>query len=160
MMRIRLAQPGVLLIAALTACQGSALSPEQQSRLVVASVDSATRAFESAERARDPARVIAHLSSDFYMHVDGQRLGRAEVAGNIQRDLGAARQVEPGFQKIEVIVQGPQTAVAAFRYHDAVTGADGTVRRFRGATTLVWARRGQDWLIVYAHADHQPDESS
>jgi ketosteroid isomerase-like protein len=128
----------------------------------MSSVDSATRAFESAQRARDPARVVAHLSPDFYMHVDGQRLGRDAVVQNIQRDLAAAHQVEPGFQNIEVIVLSAQTAVASFRYHDTVVGAHNVQRRFRGATTLVWARayRGAAWLIVYAHADHQVDEGS
>ncbi|MGH7468008.1 MAG: YybH family protein [Longimicrobiales bacterium] len=152
---------GVPLLAALSACQGSAAVPtEQQSLTITASVDSATRAFESAQRALDPARVIAHLSPDFYMHVDGQRLSRDVVEENIRRDLGSVRQVEPGFQAIEVIVQSAKTAVASFRYHDSVIGADGALRRLRGATTLVWSRRGTDWLIVYAHADHHIDQGS
>jgi ketosteroid isomerase-like protein len=142
----------------LAGCErGEAHITEQQERAVVASVDSATRAFEAAQRALDAERVVAHLAPEFYMHADGQRIGYDSVVTNIRRDFSQARHVEPGFQAIDVLVLSPRTALASFRYRDSVVAADGALRRFRGATTLAWTRRGTGWLIVYAHADHEED---
>jgi hypothetical protein len=130
---------------------------EDQRRAVIASVDSATRAFEQAQRARAAERVVAHLAADFYMYADGRRLDYASVVGNIRRDFAAVRHVEPGFHDLEVAVQAPGAAVASFRFRDSIVGIDGAVRRAHGTTTLAWARRGADWLIMYAVAEHEPD---
>jgi hypothetical protein len=130
---------------------------EDQRRAVIASVDSATRAFERAQRARDPERVVAHLAPDFYMYADGRRLDHGSVVGNIRRDFAAVRHVEPGFYDLEVAAQAPTAAVASFRFRDSIVGIDGAVRRSHGTTTLAWARRGADWLIVYAVADHESE---
>jgi ketosteroid isomerase-like protein len=130
---------------------------DAERREVEASVDSATRAFEDAERARDPERAIAHLAPEFYMYVDGVRSGYDSVVAGIRRALGTLQRFEPGFEDIEVVVLGRDAAVSTFTFHDAITTADGETQRFRGPTTLVWERRGANWLIVYADADHYVD---
>ena len=124
---------------------------------VAAAVDSATRAFEAAERALDAAAVIAHLDPDFYMYVDGRRLEYESVVENIERTFSGARRYDPGFTNVEVLVQAPDAAFASFEFRDALTDAAGVVQRYRGATTLAWVKCADTWQIVYAHADHYPD---
>jgi hypothetical protein len=121
---------------------------------IATSIDSATRAFEAVQRSLDPDAAIGHLAPEFYMYADGRRLGYDSVVTSIRRSFHAARQLEPGFRNIEVIVQGPYAALASFEFRDSMVDTVGTLHRFRGATTLAWARRGSDWLIVYADADH------
>jgi len=125
-------------------------------RTITTSVDSATRAFEQAQRARDPERAIGHLAPDFYMYNDGVRSSHDSVVAGIRRTMGTFRHLEPGFANVEVRALGPAAALVSLTFRDSITTASGETRRFRGATTLVWERRGADWLIVYADADHYP----
>jgi ketosteroid isomerase-like protein len=152
---------GLLLASACDAGRApesqSAQLNEAERQAVAASVDSATRAFEDAERMRDPERAIAHLAPEFYMYVDGVRSGYDSVVAGIRRTLGTLQKFEPGFEDIEVMVLGRDAAVSTFTFHDVITTAEGDTQRFRGPTTLVWERRGTDWLIIYADADHYPD---
>ncbi len=145
----------VLALALCWACgSGDRTLGDAERRAVAASVDSATRAFEAAERALDAERVIAHLQSDFYMYVDGARSGYDSVVASIRRGLPTFRHFEPGFDNVEVIVLGLDAAVASFTFHDSIVTASGETQRFRGPTTLVWQRRGAHWRITYADADH------
>ena len=73
------------------------------------------------------------------------------------------RHFEPGFADVEVGVLGPNAAFVSFTFNDSIVMASGETLRFTGPTTLVWERRGSDWLIVYADADHyavprEPDD--
>lgn len=140
------------------ACQsGGAPLSNAERQTIAASVDSATRAFESAERALDAERVIAHLAPDFYMYTDGVRSDYDSVVASIRRTLGTFQHFEPGFADVEVIVLGRDGAVVSFTFRDSITAASGETLQFRGPTTLVWQRRGNDWLITYADADHYLD---
>ncbi len=144
-----------LCLALLAACQADRPPLDDQARAAIAaSVDSATRAFEDAERARDADRVIAHLGPDFYMYNDGLRTDRAATVESIRSSLGSFRYFEPGFQNLEVRVLGRDAALVSLTFQDSIVDATGQVLRFRGPTTLIWERRGQDWLITYADADH------
>jgi len=146
-----------LVTVGIWACGSTDTSLTETERLAIAaSVDSATRAFEAAERAQDPARVIAHLAPEFYMYVDGVRSSYDSVAASIRATMTGFRDFEPGFHDVEVIVLGPDAALVSLTFRDSITTADGTTLNFRGPTTLLWQRRGDDWLIVYADADHYP----
>lgn len=141
----------------LVACQPTTPSlSETERRAIAASVDSATHSFEAAERARDAERVIAHLAPEFYMYVDGARSSYDSVATSIRATMSSFRDFEPGFDAVEVIVLGRDAAVVSLTFRDSITTASGETLQFRGPTTLVWERRGADWLIVYADADHYP----
>lgn len=122
-------------------------------RLVEASVDSLTRAFEKAERDRDPDGVLALIAPDFYMYVDGVRADYDEVALGI-RDIASFQHFEPGWENVEVRVLGPQAALASFTFRDSIVTGPGEVLLAGGATTLVWERRDGRWRVVYADADH------
>jgi len=137
------------------ACQSGAASLSETERMAVAaSVDSATRSFEAAERARDAGRIIAHLAPDFYMYADGVRSGYDSVTANIRTTMESFKTFEPGFHNVGVIVLARDAAVVSMTFRDSITTASGETLQFRGPTTLVWQRRGADWLIVYADADH------
>ena len=127
---------------------------DAERQVIAASVDSATRAFEDAERTRDAERVLAHIASDFYMYNDGVRVGYDLTVQMIRQNFATLQHMEPGFADIEVKVLGRDAALATFTFRDSVVDASGTVFTLRGPTTLIWERRGTDWLITYADADH------
>ena len=143
------------LLTALAAAGACALG-ERERQSIAASVDSATRAFAEAQRARDPERAIAHLAPDFYMYNDGRRAGYDSVVAGIRRSFGTFRYLEPGFADVQVRVLGPDAALVSLTFRDSLVTIDGRQMGFRGATTLVWERRGGRWLISYADADHYP----
>ncbi len=148
----------VVPILLLAACgPGTAPLTDAERATVTASVDSATRAFEAAERARDAEGVIAHLAPQFYMYVDGVRSGYDSVVAGIRRTMPSFQHFEPNFGNVEVIVLGRNAAVVSMTFHDSIVAETGDLLRLRGPTTLVWERRATDWLIVYADADHYPD---
>ena len=123
---------------------------------IAAAVDSATRAFQADERAHDAERTVAHLAPDFTMLLDGVRVGYDSVAANTRRTMPAIVHFEPAWSDIQVRVLGPRAAVSSFLFRDSIVLKGGEVVAARGPTTLVWERRGTDWLIVYADADHYP----
>ena len=140
------------------ACGGvGAPLTDAERQVIAASVDSATRAFESAQRALDAERVVAHLATDFFMYVDGRRVVYDSTVAQIRQTFRTFRHLEPGFADLEVIVLGRDGAVVSFTFRDSIVDASGATLRFRGPTTLVWERRGPDWLITYADADHYVD---
>ncbi|MDH3290231.1 MAG: nuclear transport factor 2 family protein [Gemmatimonadota bacterium] len=150
--------PCVLCLLLLSACAaGRPPLDDAERAAIAASVDSATRAFEDAERARDAERVIAHLAPEFYMYNDGIRADYASAAASIRRSLGSFRHFEPGFENLEVRVLGPHGAVVSFTFQDSIVDGTGQLLRFRGPTTLVWELRGNGWRITYADADHYQD---
>ena len=144
----------------LTACQGREATEhvfgEAERRAVEAEVDSATRAFEDAERSRDAERIIAHLAPGFYMYGDGVRAGYDSVAASIRSSMPTFEHFEPGFSDIEVYALGRDAAVVSLTFNDSITTTDGETLRLRGPTTLVWERLGGEWRIIYADADHYP----
>lgn len=123
---------------------------------VAAAVDSATRAFRAAEAAHDAERTVAHLAPDFTMMLDGARTGYDSVTASTRRVMPAIVHFEPDWTDIRVRVLGPDAAVSSFLFRDSLVLEGGDVVTARGPTTLVWERRGSDWLIVYADADHYP----
>lgn len=123
---------------------------------VEAAVDSATRAFRAAEAARDTERMLAHLAPDFSMLLDGARVGYDSVVAGTRRTMPAMVHFDPRWTDIRVRALGPDAAVSSFLFRDSVVLGDGEVAMGRGPTTLVWERRGADWLIVHADADHYP----
>ncbi len=124
---------------------------------VTRSVDSALQAFAAAERSRDAERTVSHIAPDFYMYNDGNRVGYDSVAAQIRRTFPAMQRFDFTWEDIDIRLLGPQHAFVTFTFRDHITMNDGSTLRFRGPTTLVWERRGDDWLIIFADADHYAD---
>ncbi len=125
-------------------------------RAVVASVDSAVRAFEAAQRARDAEAAITLMAPGFFMYTDGARQERDSVAASIRRSFASVQYLEPGFADIQVIPLSRTSALSSFRFRDSLVMAGGTHMRFAGATTLLWELKGGKWQMIYGHADHHP----
>lgn len=150
----------LLLLCAVvaTGCQPTdrALSSEEYVAIVF-SADSVTRSFLNAQLAKDAERVIGHLAPEFYMYVDGSRSGYDSVTAQIRRTFPTLASFQSEFLDIEVVVLGPNGALVSTRFRDVLTDTAGVTIRMRGVTTFAWERRGADWLMVYADADHYPD---
>jgi ketosteroid isomerase-like protein len=146
------------LVGTLAACQGGpeASLHDTERRAIAGRIDSLMRAFEEAERSRDPERVIEYLAPDFYMYVDGMRTGYNSVAANMRRTLGSLQHLEPGFQNVEVRVLGRNAALVSMTFRDSVVTASGQTQQLQGPTTLIWERLQGQWRLVYADADHYP----
>lgn len=149
---------GALLVAACQqpAPEGALTAAEWQ--LIAASVDSVTRAFEQAERDRDPERVLTFIAPDFYMYVDGVRADYETTVPGI-RGIASFLHFEPGWENVEVRVLGPEAALVSFAFRDSIITESGELLLARGATTLIWERRDGEWRVVYADADHYPVSS-
>lgn len=144
------------LILAGACAPGTGALSDAERTAVAAAVDSATRAFEAAERAQHADHVIRHLAPDFYMYNDGVRTSYDSVVASIRRTMGTFQHFEPGFADVAVRVLGRDAALVSLTFHDSIVTTAGETLRFTGPTTLVWERRGADWLIIYADADHYP----
>ena len=150
--------PFVALLSLAAACSPPESLPmtDAERQAIALSVDSATRTFEDAERALDAGRVVAHIAPDFYMYNDGVRVGYEPTVQMIRQHFVTLRHMEPGFRDIEIKVLGRDAALATFTFRDSIVDATGASFSFRGPTRLIWERRGTDWLITYADADHYP----
>ena len=137
-----------------TGCSSTPPLTEAERIEIGASVDSATRSFQESERARDAERIIGHLAPDFYIYVDGVRTTYAESSEMIRQAMPTLSTFEPTWDNLEILVLGRDAAVVSFVFHDSLVTVDGDVTVTTGPTTLVWERRGDDWLVVYADADH------
>ncbi len=136
------------------ACAPSTTLTETERTNIAAAVDSATRSFQEAERARDAERTVAHLAPDFYMYVDGVRTTYAESVEMISQSMPTLSAFEPTWDDLEVRVLGRNAAVVSFVVRDSLVAMNGDITVMTGPTTLVWERRGDDWLVVYGDADH------
>jgi hypothetical protein len=145
----------VTLLALATACTAGGRAMSEARRAAVAmAVDSATRSFEAAQRALDAERTVAHLAPEFYMYNDGVRIAYDSVVTSISNTMDSFRHHEPGFADLAVLVLGEDAALSSFTFNDSIVTVEGEILRFTGPTTLAWQRRGADWLVVYADADH------
>jgi len=151
----------VLAGGLLSACAAPPAAFDDAARAAVeAAVDSATRAFEATERARDVDGMLRHLAPDFTMVTDGVRSGRDEVVAQVRSTMPTLRSFESQWTDMVVRALGPDAALSSFHFVDVVVTGEGDTLRAQGPTTLVWERRGEDWRIVYADADHYPGEES
>lgn len=130
---------------------------QSERNAIAASVDSATGAFRGAQMAQESERAIAHLAPDFYMYVDGSRMSHDSVVTSIRNTLPTFQSFDTQYDAVEVIVLSRTSALVSFTFRDVMTMASGETLRARGSTALLWQRRGDDWRIAYAHADHYPD---
>jgi uncharacterized protein (TIGR02246 family) len=132
---------------------------ETQRNETVAAVEAAMRSFEAAERALDPERLVAHFApvEDFLVYNDGERVTYDVMVAGVRRTFPTLRSIEGGFSDLQVIVLGPDAALVAAAFREAITDEAGNTARARGAATWLWRRTDGDWRIVYGHVDHYPE---
>ncbi len=142
-------------------CLGSERSGPQpltdsERAAVVFAVDSAVQAFRQADVDLDGQRVVDHLWPEFYMYGDGVRSEHAAVRENILAFMAGLRSFDTEWSDVEVLALGRDAALASFRFRDSIVTAEGALLRSQGPTTLLWQRRGREWRLLYADADHYP----
>ncbi len=149
---------GMLAVSAAlaAACGGDSTFTDADRTAIAAAVDSATRAFQEAERAMDAERTIGYMSPSFYMYNDGVRQDYEATAAQIRANMPTLRHFEPDWSNIEVTVLGPEGAMVSLVFRDSIIDASGALLQFQGTSTLAWRRIGRNWRIVYAEADHYP----
>lgn len=121
---------------------------------VVSAVDSAVRAFRQADLDLDGQGVVDHLWPEFYMYGDGVRSGYPTVRDNILAFMAGLKSFDTEWSDVEVVPLGRDVALASFLFRDSIVTAEGALVRSQGPTTLIWQRRGAEWRLLYADADH------
>jgi len=90
------------------------------------------------------------------MLIDGARVPSDSVVASMRRTLPTLATFNTTWRDLRVRPLGPEAALVTFVFHDTVVTAAGDTAYVGGPTTLVWERRGTDWLLVLADADHYP----
>ena len=70
--------------------------------------------------------------------------------------LDAAKKSGDWWTDLEITPVGSNAAVSSFLFRDSIVTREGELIRNRGPTTLVWQRRGGEWRVLRADADHYP----
>jgi ketosteroid isomerase-like protein len=150
----------VVSITPLTGCMDRSPRVEESSTAdmsrVAAEVEVGVRAFHSADTARDAEAVIGLLWPDFTMLVDGNRRDFDEIAAGSREFMTGLEFFHTEWTDLRIVPLGPDAAVASFQFRDSIMTASGDLIRSRGPTTMVWERRGGQWRIRFADADHYP----
>jgi len=113
-------------------------------------------AFHAADTARDAEAVIRLLWPEFTMLVDGARLDHGQVVRGSREFLASLELFHTDWSDLRITLLGTGAAVASFKFRDSIVTRTGEVIRSRGPTTFVWQRRGGDWRLLFADADHYP----
>lgn len=121
---------------------------------VISAVDSAVRAFRQADLDLDGQGVVDHLWPEFYMYGDGVRSEYPTVRDNILAFMAGLKSFDTEWSDVEVVPLGRDAALASFLFRDSIVTVEGALVRSQGPTTLIWQRRGAEWRLLYADADH------
>jgi len=87
---------------------------------------------------------------------DGARLGHAQAVAGSREFMSGLVLFHTEWTDLQVTPLGPETAIASFVFRDSIVTRAGALIRARGPTTLVWQRRGGEWRVLFADADHYP----
>jgi len=123
---------------------------------ISAEIETAVWAFHSADTARDAEAVIGLLWPDFTMLVDGSRRDYGEVVAGSREFMASLELFHTEWTDLRILPLGPDVAIASFQFRDSIMTSAGDLIRSRGPTTFVWQRRGGEWRLRFADADHYP----
>ena len=153
----------ILVVVALglssLACEGTDRDTAEvlrDSRAIVAQVEAVVWEFHAADTARNAEGVIALLWPEFSMLADGQRLDYGQVAQGSRAFMATLESFHAEWTDLEITPVGSDAAVSSFRFRDSIVTREGELIQTRGPTTLVWQRRGGEWRVLRADADHYP----
>ena len=123
---------------------------------IAAEVEAAVWAFHAADTARDAEAVIGLLWPEYYMFVDGARLGYEEAAQGARGFMPTLELFHTDWTDLRITPLGPNSAVASFQFRDSIITLAGELMQSRGPTTFVWQRRDGEWRLLFGDADHYP----
>ncbi len=119
-------------------------------------VEAAVWAFHAADTAKDAEGVIGLLWPDFTMLVDGNRVGYDDVVAGSREYMASLELFDAEWTDLQITALGPDAAVASFQFRDSIVTLAGDLIQNRGPTSFVWKRRGGEWRLLFADADHYP----
>ena len=150
----------MLSVACSTACSSPSDQPvgsgTSDLARVAAEVEAAVWAFHAADTARDAEAVIRLLWPEYTMLVDGARRTYDEVASGSRGFMANLATFDTQWHDLQVTPLGRDAAIASFRFRDSIVTRAGEVTRSEGTTTFAWQRRGEEWRVLFADADHRP----
>lgn len=123
---------------------------------VITTVEAATWAFHAADTARNAEAVVGLLWPEYAMFADGTRLTYPEAAAGARAFMATLTLFHTDWTDLRVTPLGRDAAVASFRFRDSIITRTGEAIRSRGTTSFVWQRRGAEWRVLYADANHRP----
>jgi hypothetical protein len=153
---VRFAAVAVMLSAACTRASEEARRRASDLAQVKTEVEAAVWAFHAADTARDAEAVIRLLWPEYTMLADGSRLSYEQVAAGSREFMAGLALFHTDWYDLQVTPLGQDAAVASFQFRDSIVTNAGELIRNRGTTIFVWQRRGGEWRVLFADANHRP----
>ena len=149
---------GATYLALIFRLPGDTGAMENSRRDAIAAVlEARMRSFESAERSRDPERLLAHYASvpDFLIYHDGRRGTYDAMAAGVRGGLPALWSLEVTYGDLQVSLLSAESALvsATFR-REMVVESTGAASLSEGAVSWLWRNIDGQWLIVFGHISH------
>lgn len=138
-----------LVAVALTATNCG--SQEQES---LAEVHEAVWSFHAADTSLNAEAVIDLLWPEFSMLADGQRLSYQQVVSGSRSFMSSLEFFHTEWSDLQVVALGDRHALSTFHFRDSIGTKSGELILSQGPNTFIWERRGTQWRVLFADADH------
>lgn len=158
-MPIRNSLVGVGAATMLLACApGEAPMTEDELVALNDTIVALMNSYADALMSLDPDAITAFYADEpaFRIYLDGQRVTRAELVGQVSDMPSTLRSLEAALEDIEVTPLGRDAALCALRFERTVVDVAGDTLRDWGTATWVWVRRDDGWRLIHGHGVHYP----
>lgn len=121
---------------------------------VIQEVQSKVWEFHEADTSKNAEAFVNLLWPDFSLMADGKRLSYKEVTSGSIGFFSSLDVFHSVWTDVEIVPLAPNAAVASFTFQDSLVAKSGEITQARGPTTFVWQKRGNEWRLIFADADH------
>lgn len=135
--------------------QGQDLSSNDLDQ-IVRDVNEQLAAFHTADTTMNAEGVIALLWPEFSMLADGNRMYYDDVVKGSRSFMASLVLFQTDWTDIQITPLGRDAAVSSFQFRDSIITKAGDLIQAKGPTTFVWQKRGAEWRVLFADADHYP----
>lgn len=146
----------LVLLFLLTCCQQQVEDAEVDTAEIIDQVTIQVNAFHAADTSLNAAGVVGLLWPEFTMLADGNRVSYEEVKTGSQAFMASLSTFHTEWEDLKITPLGDRHAISSFIFTDSIVAKDGTLTQARGPNTFVWEKRGEEWKVIYADADHYP----
>ena len=119
-------------------------------------IEEAVWAFHAADTSKNAQGVIDLLWPDFSMFADGARIEYEDVVQGSRTFMADLELFHTEWTDLDIVPLGPDAALSTFLFQDSIITLQGQLIEAKGPTTFVWQRRGDEWRVLFADADHYP----
>lgn len=126
---------------------------------VAAEVRARMASLATAERRLDAEGVLSHFDSnpETVIYNDGQRLSYSDLAEGLLATFQHVKSIEGSYERMDVHPLAPDSALVSVEFREQVVDAEDESAASSGIATWLWRKQGEQWRIVYGHAEHYPD---